>query len=328
MGRYHVVVMKSTVVPSTTDSVVLPILENYSRKKAGEHFGLAMNPEFLREGSALQDSLNPDRIVVGGLDQKSIDTVMKLYSSFDCPKMETDLRTAEMIKYCANCFLAAKITFSNEMANICELMGIDVYEVMKGVGTDFRINPNFLRAGCGFGGSCFPKDVNAITSYSESKGYSSQILNAILDVNEIQPLRVVELAEKALGNLHGKKIALLGLSFKADTDDVRFTRALPILEGLVEKGADIVAYDPKGIENFKILTDKPVTYVSSAKEALKDADLCVIQTEWQEFKELSPDDFKTLMRSPIIIDGRRTFDPTELIKNGVKYLGIGWKNNL
>jgi UDPglucose 6-dehydrogenase len=326
--RYHVVVVKSTVVPSTTDSLVLPILEKHSGKKVGEHFGLAMNPEFLREGAAVYDSLNPDRIVVGGYDKKSIDTVMKLYEDFSCPKVETDLRTAEMVKYTANCLLATKITFANEIANICELFGIDVYEVMKGVGLDSRINPNFLNAGAGFGGSCFPKDVNAITAIAKSKGYDPKILNAVLELNDLQPLRVVELAKKALGNLKEKKIALLGLAFKPETDDVRYTRALPIVNGLLEEGAEVVAYDPQAIENFKKLTEKPVTYASSAKEALKDADLCVIQTEWQEVKELTPEDFKSLMKSPIIIDGRRAFDPENLINKGVKYIGIGWKNDI
>lgn len=326
MDKYHVVVAKSTITPSTTDSLILPVLEEKSGKKVGKDFGLCMNPEFLREGAALQDSLHPDRIVVGGYDKRSIDTVMKVYVGFDCPKFETDLRTAEMIKYGANCLLATKITFANEFANICEFFGVDVYEMMKGVGMDFRINPAFLNAGVGFGGSCFPKDVNAITALAKNKGYNPRILNAILDVNKTQPLRIIDLAEKNAGGLSNKRIALLGLSFKPDTDDVRYTRALPIAETLLEKGAEVIAYDPKAMDNFKKLTEKPITYVSSAKEALKDADICIIQSDWSEFKSLKPEDFKDLMKKPLIIDGRRTYDPKGLLEHGVIYFGIGWKN--
>jgi nucleotide sugar dehydrogenase len=326
MDKYHVVVAKSTITPSTTDSLILPILEEKSKKKVGVDFGLCMNPEFLREGAALQDSLHPDRIVVGGYDQKSIDNVMKVYEGFDCPKFETDLRSAEMVKYGANCLLATKITFANEFANICEFFGVDVYEMMKGVGMDFRINPAFLNAGVGFGGSCFPKDVNAITAVSKKKGYVPRILNAILDVNETQPLRILELAEKNFGPLNNKKIALLGLSFKPDTDDVRYTRALPIAEGFIDKGAQVTAYDPKAIENFKKLTEKNITYAESTKEALKDADICIIQSDWSEFKSLTPQDFKELMKTPLLIDGRRTYDPQKFISEGVTYVGIGWKN--
>jgi UDPglucose 6-dehydrogenase len=326
MNKYHVVVAKSTITPSTTDSLILPILEEKSGKKVGEDFGLCMNPEFLREGAALQDSLHPDRIVVGGYDQKSIDFVMKVYEGFDCPKFATDLRTAEMVKYGANCLLATKITFANEFANICEFYNVDVYEMMKGVGMDFRINPAFLNAGVGFGGSCFPKDVNAITATAKKNGYSPRILTAVLDVNETQPLRVVELADKKAQGLKDKRVALLGLSFKPDTDDVRYTRALPIAEALIDKGAAVVAYDPKAIENFQKLTDKPIIYVKSAKEALKDADLCIIQSDWSEFKSISPGEFKELMKTPLIIDGRRSFDPNHLTKEGITYFGIGWKN--
>jgi UDPglucose 6-dehydrogenase len=326
MNRYHAVVAKSTITPSTTDSLILPILEEQSQKKVGEDFGLCMNPEFLREGAALQDSLHPDRIVVGGYDQRSIDFVMQAYKGFDCPKFETDLRTAEMVKYGANCLLATKITFANEMANICEFFGVDVYEVMKGVGMDFRINPSFLNAGVGYGGSCFPKDVNAITATAKSKGYNPRIFSAILDVNKTQPLRIIEMAKEKLGGVENKRVALLGLSFKPETDDVRYTRALPITLALLEGGAEVIAYDPKAIENFKKLTDKPVTYVTSAKEALKDADICIVQSDWEEFKALTPSDFRDLMKNPVILDGRRTYDPKLFIKEGVTYYGIGWKN--
>jgi UDPglucose 6-dehydrogenase len=326
MDKYHVVVAKSTITPSTTDSLILPILQEKSQKKVGEDFGLCMNPEFLREGAALHDSLHPDRIVVGGYDQKSIDFVMQVYKGFDCPKFETDLRTAEMIKYGANCLLATKITYANEMANISEFFGVDVYEVMKGVGMDFRINPSFLNAGVGYGGSCFPKDVNAITAFAKERGYNPRIFSAILDVNKTQPLRIIEIANNKLGGVSKKRVALLGLSFKPDTDDVRYTRALPIAESLIEGGAEVIAYDPKATENFKKLTQIPITYVSTAEDALKDADICVIQSDWEEFRNLSPSDFKGLMKTPVILDGRRTYDPNKFIEEGITYYGIGWKN--
>lgn len=326
MDEYHVVVAKSTITPTTTDSLILPILEEHSKKKVGEEFGLCMNPEFLREGVALHDSLHPDRIVVGGYDQKSIDFVMQVYQGFDCPKFTPDLRTAEMVKYGANCLLATKITYANEMANICEFFGVDVYEVMKGVGMDFRINPSFLNAGVGFGGSCFPKDVNAITAAAKSKGYKPRILQAILDVNETQPLRIIEIAQEKLGGVKDKRVALLGLSFKPDTDDVRYTRALPIAEELIRSGAEVVAFDPQATENFKKLTDISITYVQSAKEALKDSDICIIQSDWKEIRQLLPSDFKDLMKNPVILDGRRTYDPIKIIEEGITYYGIGWKN--
>ncbi|MBU4190558.1 MAG: UDP-glucose/GDP-mannose dehydrogenase family protein [Candidatus Thermoplasmatota archaeon] len=319
---YHLVVVKSTVIPLTTEKIVLPIIEKYSKKKPGKDFGLCMNPEFLKEGDALNDALHPDRVVIGEYDKKSGNVLMELYKGFKCRKMRTNLRTAEMIKYASNSFLATKITFANEMANICEKFGIDVYEVTKGVGLDKRISPHFLNAGCGFGGSCFKKDISAIVSASKSKNYTPKLLESVLDMNETQPLRLIRMAESVLGNLKNKKIALLGLSFKPDTDDVRETRAVPIAKTLLKKGAKIVAYDPRAMENFKKLI-KDVDYAESAKGALKDADACIIQSDWKEFKELKIGDFKK-MRKSFVVDGRRTFDPEMLIKDGVIYMGIGW----
>ncbi|MDI6856578.1 MAG: UDP-glucose/GDP-mannose dehydrogenase family protein, partial [Candidatus Thermoplasmatota archaeon] len=326
-GGYHVVVVKSSVIPLTTENVILPLLEKYSGKKAGKDFGLCMNPEFLKEGSAVEDALQPDRIVIGEYDEKSGNTLMRLYKNFRCPKLRTNLRTAEMIKYASNAFLATKITFANEFANICEKFNVDVYEVMKGVGLDKRISPYFLNAGAGFGGSCFPKDLKAIFSAARAKNYDPKLLSSVLDINEAQPLRVTELAERALGNLKNKKILLLGLAFKPETDDVRETRALPIAKELLRKGAKIVAYDPMAMENFKkLIRNKNIVYAKSARAALRNVDACIIQTAWDEFKSLSANDFKA-MRKPVIIDGRRTFDsPEKLIKKGITYLGIGWRN--
>lgn len=321
---YHVVVVKSTVVPSTTDSVILPILEKFSRKKVGRDFGLCVNPEFLREGKALQDSLNPDRIVIGEYDRRSGDVLSKLYKNFKCPRLRVDLKTAEMIKYTSNAFLATKISFANEIANICEQFGVDVYQVMKGVGLDSRINRRFFRAGCGFGGSCFSKDLKALIASAKSKDYEPKLLKSVIEVNEKQPLRLVRLAESAIGSLRGKRIVLLGLSFKPDTDDVRETRALPIAKALLKKKARVIAYDPKAMENFKKMIEG-VEYATSAKEALKKADGCIIQSEWQEFKDLKPKDFN-VMKNRVVIDGRRTFDPEKMMRAGIVYKAIGWKN--
>ena len=321
---YHLAVVKSTVIPLTTEKIVLPLIEKYSKKKIGKKFGVCMNPEFLREGNALNDALHPDRIVVGEYDKKSGDTLMKLYKNFKCRKMRTNLRTAEMIKYASNSFLATKISYANEMANICEKFGVDVYDVMKGVGLDKRIAPYFLNAGCGFGGSCFKKDISAIVAASKSKRYKPKLLEKVLEMNETQPFQLIRMAESVLGNLKGKKIALLGLSFKPDTDDVRETRALPIAKKLLKKGVKIVAYDPKAMENFKNLING-IDYAKNAKDALKDADVCIIQSDWKEFKELKTEDFKR-MRKQIVVDGRRTFEPEILLRNGIIYRGIGWRN--
>lgn len=325
--KYHVVVPKSTIVPTTTEKVILPILEEYSGKKVGDDFGLCMNPEFLREGAAVHDALNPDRIVIGQWDRRSGDVLIKVYEDFNCPKLRVSIRTAEMIKYTANSFLATKISFSNEIANLCEAYNIDVYDVMKGVGLDFRISEHFLRAGAGFGGSCFPKDVKALVAAAKKAGVEQQVLNSVLAVNETQPLRLVALAEKIVGPLEGKKVALLGLAFKADTDDIRETRAVPIVKALVEKGADVHVYDPQAMDNFKRELDRPVAYATSAKVALDKADVCLLQTDWKVFKDLTADDYKNHMKTPIVIDGRRLYDdPQKLIDAGVRYFGIGWKN--
>lgn len=324
---YHLVAMKSTVVPGTTQNLVLPMLKKKSGKDVGKDFGLCVNPEFLKEGSALSDSKHPDRIVVGGYDERSGDILMKLYSDFKCPKLRTDLTSAEMIKYASNAFLAMKISYSNEMANICEMHGIDVYEVMKGVGLDERINPLFLKAGVGFGGSCFPKDLKALITAVKGKGYEPALLETTLKVNEYQPSHLVSILEKTIGSLKGKKVALLGLSFKPETDDVRESRAIPIVNILLEKGAEIIAYDPKAMQNFREVfkENRSMRYADTVLEAVKGADACIIQSDWEEFRKLKPGDFKS-MKNKVIIDGRRTLDPIEFLKEGIVYRGIGWKN--
>lgn len=326
VNDYHVVVAKSTIPPGTTENLILPIIEMYSRKKAGAEFGVCMNPEFLREGEAVHDSLNPDRIIIGEYDERSGDVLEYLYRGYDCPKMRCDIKTAEMIKYASNSLLATKITFANEFSRICEKFNVDVYEVMRGVGLDFRINPRFLKAGCGFGGSCFPKDVNAIASLAKGIGVETPLLDSVLYTNELQPMHLVELIKKAADPLKGKVVALLGLSFKPNTDDVRATRALPIIERLLEEGAKVNAYDPRAISNFKLLTDLPIKYCENWEDALKDADLAVVQGDWEEIRNIKAENFKRFLKDPIVVDGRRTYDPIEMISKGIKYYGVGWKN--
>lgn len=316
---YHVVCVKSTVTPGTTEGKVLPILEK-SGKRVGDDFGLGMNPEFLREGVALNDFLDPDRIVIGGWDEKSRNKLEKIHEDFGAPKIMTDLRTAEMIKYASNALLATKISYANEISKICEKKGIDVYEVMDGVGLDHRINRDFLNAGCGFGGSCFPKDVKALRALAKEVGVTTRILDAVLSVNDEQPLHTIELLKEELGELKGKKIAVLGLTFKGGTDDVRETRALPMIEKLLKEGAEVVGYDPKGMENFSELIDE-VEFDKGIKDALDSAEACIIQNDWSEFRSLESEDFDG-MKNKVVVDARRILDPKDLSEE-ITYIGIG-----
>ncbi len=332
MDRFHVVSTKSTVIPGTTENLVLPIIEEYSGKKVGEDFGLVMNPEFLRQGQAVHDSLNPDRIVIGEHTTRAGEIIHHIYSDYKTdtdepvPILHVEMRSAELIKYAANSLLATKITFANEFARICEKFNIDVYEVMKGVGLDFRVNPMFLDAGCGFGGSCFPKDVNAIVALARTINVETPLMNSVLYTNELQPMHTVKIMKDAVGDLNGKQVAFLGLSFKPDTDDTRATRALPIIRKLYEEGATVKAFDPKAYYKFKPLTDLPIGYMDSIEDALEGADFAVVQSDWQEIKDIAPETFKSLLKVPIVVDGRRSYDPDEMIEAGVTYKGVGWKN--
>ncbi len=310
---FHVVVVKSTVVPGTTENVVKPIIEEKSGKKAFEDFGLAMNPEFLREGNAVNDFFNPDRIVIGVKDERTKSILEELYKPFKCPKLITDIKTAEMIKYASNAFLATKISFANEIGNICKKLGIDVYEVFRGVGLDHRINPAFFRAGIGFGGSCFPKDVKALIRKAEELGEEPRILKAVIEVNERQPLKLIELLKKHVSNLNGKTVGVLGLAFKPDTDDVRESRAIPIVRALLKEGANIVAYDPKAMDNFRKFFPQ-IEYAKSAEEVIAKSDAVLIVTEWKEFEKLD-------YHGKIVIDGRRV---EKAMKEAKIYEGICW----
>ncbi|WP_048056182.1 UDP-glucose/GDP-mannose dehydrogenase family protein [Pyrococcus sp. ST04] len=315
--EYHVVVVKSTVLPGTTEGIVRPILEKHSGKRAFRDFGLAMNPEFLREGVALRDFLNPDRIVIGVQDERTRKVLEELYAPIDAPKLVVDIKTAEMIKYASNAFLATKISFANEIGNICKKLGIDSWKVFEGVGLDHRISPHFFRSGIGFGGSCFPKDIRALISKAREIGEEPLILEAVLKVNEKQPFRLIELLKKHVSELKGRTIGVLGLAFKPNTDDVRETRAYPIIRRLLEEGAIVIAYDPKAMENFKHMypdVGTKIKYAGSAREVLEVTDVILILTEWPEFEGLD-------YSGKIVIDGRRVRAAEKTAK---VYEGVCW----
>jgi UDPglucose 6-dehydrogenase len=324
---YHLVVVKSTVIPGTTENVVKPILEESSGKKCGVDFGLCANPEFLREGSALHDIFNPDRIVIGEYDKKSGDMLEALYREFYAEKMPPVVRTtpinAELIKYASNAFLATKISFINTIANICERMpGADVTVVAKGIGLDRRIGPFFLNAGLGYGGSCLPKDLRALIQHSRSLGYEPKLLEAIESVNKNQPQWALEQCKKLLGKLKDKRIAILGLAFKPNSDDMREAPSIVIIRQLLKEGAKVVAYDPAAISNAKAIFKEEIEYASSALECLKGADCCILVTEWEEFKKLKPEDFIQNMHTSILLDGRRIYDPGKFSRK-IKFTAIG-----
>jgi UDPglucose 6-dehydrogenase len=320
--EYKVVVMKSTVVPSTTDSIVRPILEKVSGKVAGKDFGLCMNPEFLQEGSALTDSMKPSRVVVGSEDKRAGDLLMALFAPIKAPKIRTDLRSAEMIKYASNVFLATKISYSNEIANMCVRFGIDSEAVLKAAGMDPRIGPLFLKPGLGYGGSCLPKDVKALKDKARAEGYSSKLLSTLLAINDQQPNEGVRMLEEEIGSLDAKRVAVLGLSFKGGVDDIRETRAVPLATQLLAKNARVVAFDPMVMGSF-IRIMPTIEFAESAAECLKGADGCIIQADWPEFRKLGKKEFSRMKRA-VVVDGRRCLDPRKVERAGAKYLGIGY----
>jgi UDPglucose 6-dehydrogenase len=315
--KYHVVVVKSTVVPGSTEKII-EILERVSGKKVGKDFGVCMNPEFLREGKAMEDILNPDRIVIGEYDSKSGDVLEKLYANFNAPVLRTNLKTAEMIKYASNSLLAAKISFANEIGNICKRLDIDVYDIMKGVALDHRISPHFLRAGIGWGGSCFKKDISAIIAYARKIGYEPEFLQEILNINKRQRLVIIKLLKAKIGDLKNKRISILGLAFKPGTDDIRDAPSIDIIKKLIQNDCTISAYDPKAMPNMKKIFPN-LNYCKTSREALKDSDGCLILTEWDEFKKLRNRDFD-VMRNKVIIEGRKVLNP-KYVKN---FEGVCW----
>jgi UDPglucose 6-dehydrogenase/GDP-mannose 6-dehydrogenase len=331
---YHVVIVKSTVVPGTTDEVVCPILEGASGKKAGVDFGIGMNPEFLTEGEAINDFLSPDRIVLGGIDETTIDRQASLYEGFPGVEvLRTNNKTAEMIKYTSNALLATLISFSNEIANLCAAVkDVDIVDVMRGVhasrylSVDMpdgkRVQPSivsFLAAGCGFGGSCFPKDVKALAAHGEKHHTPMHVLDAVLKVNEQQPAKVIQLLKKHFASLKGVRVAFLGLSFRPDTNDMRESPAVPIVRELLSEGALLKAYDPAAMEEAaKVFKGETIVLCHGLEEAIKDSDAIVLVTRWKEFESL-PEILKKQQVQPLVVDGRRFLDKREI----VRYEGIG-----
>ena len=319
MDRYKVVVNKSTV-PVGTGSFVRDVIETNRRRNVD--FDVVSNPEFLREGSAIQDALNPDRIVIGAPNQVVAMKVLELYAPLERPMIITDVASAEMIKYASNAFLAMKISFANSIANICENVGADVVQVMKGVGSDKRIGAAFLHAGLGYGGSCFPKDSTSLLHTARSVGYDFPLLDATIRTNEQQPVRFIERMSAELGGFAGKTVAVWGLAFKANTDDMRDAKSLDVIRALVDGGATVHAYDPIAADNCrKVIPD--IRYCRSAFEAAEGADALVVVTEWNEFKQINLEKLLGTMKGSVVFDGRNLYDPEKMRRTGFQYHAVG-----
>ena len=329
IDRYIIIVQRSTVIPTTTQNIVKKTIEAKSKKSAGKDFGIAFVPEFLREGSAVNDFIRPDRIIIGTDDKKSREKLFRLYRDFhfEIPAehiISMSMESAELVKYASNAFLATKISFTNELATIAEMIpGVDIAEVMRGVGLDHRISPYFFGAGAGFGGSCFPKDVKAIINYARTNAIEPILLESVMERNALQIVHIVNIIEDELGSLDNKKIAILGLSFKPNTSDMREAPSLKIISELIERGTSaIVGCDPKALpEAMHILSDR-IQFSENPIEAITDADCAIVVTEWEQFKNITPDDFKQNMRTPFVVDARRIYDYDEFAGK-IKFIAIG-----
>lgn len=316
-----VVVIKSTV-PVGTNEYIKDLIQKNCKKEVA--FEIVSNPEFLRQGSAIKDTMKADRIVIGSENKQAAEIVKEMYRPLNVPFLMTNLRSAEMIKYASNAFLASKISYINEISNLCEAVGANVEDVAKGMGKDYRIGEAFLHAGIGYGGSCFPKDVKALLYTAQLNGVGFGFLKEIIAINDYQHGLLVEKALKRFGELNGKKIALLGLSFKPETDDMREAPSIKISRSLIKLGAEVIAYDPVAIENAKNILGKTINYASSAQEAVINADAVLIVTEWNEFKQLDIASLTKKMKSPIIFDGRNCILESSLSEcETVEYYPIG-----
>ncbi len=313
-----VLVMKSTV-PVGTGNRVRSELDARGR----EDVGYVSNPEFLREGSAVADFRQPDRVVVGGDRPEDVERVARLYQDLNAPILTTDIASAEMIKLASNAFLATKISFVNEIANVCERVGADVEEVARGMGMDSRIGQSFLRPGIGYGGSCFPKDVTALKQLAGNTGYSFHLLASVIEVNELQKRRVIGKLQDRLGSLRGRRVALLGLAFKPHTDDMREASSIVLASRLIAEGASVVAFDPVAAERARGVLPEAVEIAGSMLAAVTDADAMVIVTEWPEFRAVLSSEVHAAMRGPLIVDGRNLLDPNEAVAAGFTYVPIG-----
>ena len=320
--RQPVIIVNKSTVPIGTGDWVADIVREHMPDPSIP-FWVVSNPEFLREGSGVYDCMNPDRIVLGSTNQEAAERVAELYYPLHAETIITDLRTAEMIKYASNAFLATKISFINEMANICEALGADVKEVARGMGTDGRISPQFLGAGIGWGGSCFPKDVKALAHMAATHGTHPQMLRAVMEINYDQRKRFVTKLRHILGGFRGKTVGLLGLSFKPNTDDMRDAPSVEIIHLLLYEGAKVKAYDPVAMENTERILGDSITYCQDPYEVAEEADALMLVAEWNEFKQLDMERIKGLMRQPILMDGRNVYDPQRMRTLGFTYRGMG-----
>ena len=321
MNGPKLVITKSTV-PIGTGRMIERIL---TEANTGHKGSVVSNPEFLREGSAIEDFMKPDRVVIGASDQESVELMEQIYAplhSLEVPFVVTNVESSELIKYAANGFLATKISFINEIAVMCELLGGDVQHVARGIGLDTRIGPKFLQAGPGFGGSCFPKDTSAVADIARRYGYNFEIIEAVLRVNDSIKERMVGKVADALGGVSGKTIAILGLAFKPETDDMRDSPTLPLINGLQKQGAKIRAYDPQAMQNASTMFEN-VDFCNDAYQTAEGADALVIATEWNEFRALNLDRIKKLLKQPLIVDLRNVYDPHRMRSEGFKYVSVG-----
>lgn len=319
--RDCLVVVKSTVPVGTNDMVEKLIKENLVNDVKVE---VASNPEFLSQGNAVRDTLYAKRIIIGTESKEAEKILKEIYEPFNLPIVSVNRRTAEMIKYASNDFLALKISYMNDIANLCELVGANIEDVAKGMSYDPRIGDKFLNAGIGFGGSCLPKDTKALRYLAEQNGYKLRTVEATIEVNKEQKIKLFKKASEKISSFEGLKIAILGLAFKPGTDDAREAPSKENIELLLKNGADnIYAYDPVAEENFKKIYPTQITYVKTLEEALKDADICFIFTEWQEIKSIKPESYKKLMKNPLVYDGRNIYDLKDMKDSGVEYYSIG-----
>ncbi|HLG53749.1 MAG TPA: UDP-glucose/GDP-mannose dehydrogenase family protein [Vicinamibacterales bacterium] len=321
MNAYKVIVDKSTVPVGTSEQV-----REVIRRGTTHPFSVVSNPEFLKQGAAIDDFLKPDRVVIGAEDARAQEVMLELYGPFTrtgAPIMVMDCASAELTKYAANAMLASRISFMNEVANVCELVGADVDQVRKAIGSDKRIGSAFLFPGVGYGGSCFPKDVQAMIRFASDKNYAFKILEAVEAVNTTQKTRLFAKIKKHFGGVKGKTVAVWGLAFKPRTDDMREAPAIPLIEALVTAGATVQAYDPEAAKVARGIFGGKITYASSNYDALKGADCLAIVTEWSEFRRPDFERMRTLMRSPVIFDGRNLFTPEQMKQSGFVYYSIG-----
>jgi UDPglucose 6-dehydrogenase len=316
------IVIKSTV-PVGTNLAIKDLIRSSLKKEIS--IDVVSNPEFLREGSAIYDTFYGDRIVIGADNERAAAIIEEINKPFNIPIVKTDIQSAEMIKYAANTFLATKISFINEVANICEKVGANIEEVVYGIGLDKRIGKDFLKPGIGFGGSCFPKDIQSLLQVSKENSLKGKLLESVLKVNQDQHIKLVEMAKTRFGSLRGKKVALLGLAFKPNTDDTRHSVALVIAKELVKEGAIINAYDPVAIENTKKMMGEQLIYTQSIETALSRAEMAFITTEWNEIKDFPLDQYVKLMSTSIIYDGWNCYDLEDVSDHGIEYYSIGRK---